>query len=105
MCPKKREEKTAEKKNAHKHPDHSSQISRCRRIKGQLGGIERMIESHMYCPDILIQIRAAGAALKALESNILEGHFHHCVKDAFESRDPSARQEKIDELMDLFRKG
>ena len=44
------------------HPNHRAEISRLKRIKGQLDGIERMIEEGRYCPDILVQTRAVTAA-------------------------------------------
>ena len=42
-----------------KHPCHKNQIASIRRIKGQIEGVERMINEGKYCIDILNQIKAA----------------------------------------------
>ena len=83
--------------------DHSGELKRMNRIKGQLSGVEKMIVEKRYCPEIVIQIKAVRAALKSLESNIIEGHMRHCVKDAIKSRDPVVVQEKIEEILFLMK--
>ena len=85
------------------YPDHSKEIIRINRIVGQMSGIQRMIEDRRYCPEILQQIKAAGAAIKALENKILEKHLRTCVKEAMLSKNPKEVEKKIDELMDLLR--
>lgn len=83
--------------------DHSAELKRLSRIKGQVEGIERMISERRYCPEIVQQIKAARAALKGLEASIIEGHVRHCVKDAIASRDAATIQEKIEEVIILFK--
>ena len=83
--------------------DHSGELKRINRIKGQVEGVERMIIDQRYCPEIVIQIKAIRAALKSLEANIVEGHMRHCVKDAIKSRDPIVVQEKIEEILFLMK--
>ncbi|MFZ3231522.1 MAG: metal-sensitive transcriptional regulator [Pseudobdellovibrio sp.] len=85
--------------------DHSSELKRLSRIKGQVSGIERMILEKRYCPEIVIQIKAARSALKSLEANILEGHLYHCVNVAIKSRDPKVIQEKLEEIVSLLKGG
>jgi DNA-binding FrmR family transcriptional regulator len=85
-----------------KHPDHSKEIVRLKRIKGQIEGVEKMIVNGRYCPDILMQIRAATAALKTVERSILGKHLKACVKDAMNSQNEKEIELKIDELMVLF---
>lgn len=87
------------------NPDHRKQISRLNRIIGQLNAVKRMIEENKYCPDILNQTSAARSAIKSLEATILESHLSHCVKDAFNSKNSREVNKKIEELIDLFRKG
>ncbi len=84
------------------HPDHSNEVVRLKRIKGQVDGIERMITERRYCPEILIQIRAATAALKTVERSILGKHLRACVKEAMSSHNEKEIDSKIDELMELF---
>ncbi len=89
-------------KASHAH-DHSSELRRLSRIKGQVEGVERMINEKRYCPEIVIQIKAIRSALRALEANIVEGHMRHCVTTAIKSRDPMIVQEKLEEIVLLMK--
>ena len=80
----------------------SSQVARLSRIEGQVRGISRMVEEDRYCIDILTQIRAVKAALSRVEQEILSDHLKHCVSDAFHGGSEKARQNKIDELIELL---
>lgn len=73
------------------------------RIAGQVQGIRRMIEEKKYCIDILTQIQAARAALRAVELKILQKHMEHCVSDAFASGSQKEAAEKIEELLKMMR--
>ena len=64
-----------------------------------------MIDERRYCPEILTQVQAASSALKSLASAILGSHLQHCVKDAMESKNQSETNKKIEEIIDLFKKG
>lgn len=84
------------------HPDHKAQLQRLNRIKGQVEGVGRMISEKRYCVDIMTQIRAARAALKSLEAEVLETHLKHCVIDAFNSKGMAQKNAKIKEIIELF---
>ena len=84
------------------HPDHSNLLPRLNRAQGQLGGIEKMIRERRYCVDILVQFRAAMAALRSLEIEVFKSHLEHCVSQALSSRDAGEAQKKIDELTELL---
>jgi DNA-binding FrmR family transcriptional regulator len=83
-------------------PDHAKEKKRLNRIKGQIDGIDRMIEEGRYCLDIIYQIRAATSALKALEKEVMVTHIKSCVTTAIESKDRNQSQEKIEEIMNFF---
>jgi len=70
--------------------------NRLRRIAGQIGGIERMVDEERYCIDILTQISAAQAAIDKVALALLDEHTRHCVVGA---ETPEAREEKTDEMM------
>jgi CsoR family transcriptional regulator, copper-sensing transcriptional repressor len=57
-------------------------LGRLARIKGQVGGIERMVEEDRYCIDVLTQISAIQAALDKVALGLLDGHVHTCVVGA-----------------------
>ena len=87
------------------HPDHTKEITRIKRIKGQLDGIQKMIERGEYCIAILNQTKAVSSAVHSLETALLEKHIQHCVSRALSSDyDTQDREKKIQELLSLFRK-
>lgn len=85
-----------------KHAVHNNCLGRLRRIEGQVRGIARMIEQERYCIDILTQIRAAQAALRRVEDEVLKDHMAHCVEGAIASGDKADQHAKLAELMDLL---
>lgn len=76
--------------------------ARLKRVEGQVAAIRRMLEADAYCVDVLVQISAARGALAKVGEEVLQRHVETCVADAFATGDTEARQEKIDELMDVF---
>ena len=80
--------------------EYTSLIHRLNRIEGQVRGIRGMVETSAYCPDILIQVAAANAALNAFSKELLAQHIRTCV-----ARDIRAgRDETIDELVATLQK-
>jgi CsoR family transcriptional regulator, copper-sensing transcriptional repressor len=70
-------------------------LARLARIKGQIRGIEGMVQDDRYCIDILTQISAAQAALDKVALGLLDGHAHTCVIGA----EPSQQDERTEEMM------
>ena len=79
------------------HPEQTKVklVNRLRRIEGQIRGISRMVESDVYCDDILSQITSVEAALGGVRKQLLEAHIRSCVVDQIEE----GRYQVIDELM------
>lgn len=98
---KKNTEKKTNTTLAHGHPDHSAHIKRLNRVKGQIEGIERMILDRRYCPDIIAQLKAASAGLRATEAEVLKGHLRGCVKSALAANDAFKAEEKIQEIIEM----
>jgi CsoR family transcriptional regulator, copper-sensing transcriptional repressor len=71
--------------------------NRLRRISGQIGGIERMVDEERYCIDILTQISAAQAAIDKVALALLDEHTRHCVVGA---ETAEAREAKTEEMME-----
>ena len=69
------------------------------RIAGQMEGVKKMIEQNRACPDILIQLKAIRAAVKAVESKILQKHLQCCIGESLSGED---KEEKIKELQELY---
>ena len=75
---------------------------RLRRIEGQVQGLQRMLDNDAYCVDILLQISAVQGALDQVQKLLLGRHIESCVTDALRSGSKSERQQKIEELLDVF---
>lgn len=88
----------------HQHPDHSEVLPRLNRAMGQINGVQKMISERRYCVDILIQLRAAIAALRNVEMDIFESHTQSCLVNALNSKDHRDAETKIKELMELLRR-
>ena len=71
-------------------------------IKGQVQGIQQMIEDEKYCVDILIQLSAVRAALGKVSAIVLKRHVESCVVSAIESGSEEKMAEKIEELVQVF---
>jgi CsoR family transcriptional regulator, copper-sensing transcriptional repressor len=70
-------------------------LDRLARIKGQVGGIERMVQDDRYCIDVLTQINAVQAALDKVGLGLLDGHTRTCVVGA----EAELQEERAAELM------
>lgn len=84
------------------YPAHNDQISRLNRVTGQLEGIKKMIEQNRACPDIMIQLKAVRAAVKAVESNILQKHLQCCIGESISGADKEVKIKELQELYDRF---
>jgi CsoR family transcriptional regulator, copper-sensing transcriptional repressor len=70
-------------------------LNRLRRIEGQVGGIERMVDEDRYCIDVLTQISAVQAALDKVALGLMDDHAPHCVVGGPDAK----KEERTEELM------
>jgi DNA-binding FrmR family transcriptional regulator len=54
-------------------------VVRLRKIKGQIEGIEKMMEADADCSDMLMQVVSARQALKSFSEKVLESHLRECI--------------------------
>jgi DNA-binding FrmR family transcriptional regulator len=80
-------------------------LKRLRRIEGQVGGIERMVEDDRYCIDVLTQISAVQAALDKVALGLLDEHAHHCVVGGPDSKKDERTEELMAAVGRLMRRG
>ena len=76
--------------------------ARLRRVAGQVGGIERMIDEGRYCIDILLQIAAIQGALSEVGRVVLANHIETCLAEALKSGNARERKAKVDEILDIL---
>lgn len=76
--------------------------TRLKKIEGQVRGITRMVEEGRYCIDILSQTRAITSGVKKVEEKIMYQHLHTCVAESMQSGNKNDKDQKIDEIMNIF---
>lgn len=75
-------------------------VNRLSRIEGQIRGIKGMLEKNAYCPDIIIQVAAANAALNSFNKELLAEHIKTCVAEDIRN----GNDDTIDELVTVLQK-
>lgn len=85
-----------------KAPTSKEQLQqRLKRLGGQVGGIEKMVEGDRYCVDILLQVSAARAAVDQIGLFVLTRHLGHGVDGSTCEGPPTdalTECEQLDEL-------
>lgn len=89
-----------ERKKERSPAEYKDLVNRLNRIEGQIRGIKKMVERSAYCPDILIQVAAANAALNSFNKELLSNHIKTCVKDDIRQ----GKDETVDELVKVFQR-
>lgn len=70
-------------------------VNRLNRIEGQIRGIKGMVESDIYCDDILNQVASVQAAMRSFGKVLLESHMKSCIVNSIENGETQI----IDELL------
>jgi len=76
-------------------------LKRLRQIEGQVRGLQKMVTEERYCADIMTQISAVQAALRAVGRELMRNHLEHCATKAIRGT-PDEASAMYDELMDLI---
>lgn len=69
-------------------------------IKGQLDGLQKMIDQDEYCMDLLNQSLAIQNSLKSLDAILFERHLTTHVSEQFKKEQKKA----VTELVNLFKR-
>lgn len=76
-------------------------INRVRRIRGQMEGVERMLEDEKACAEVMQVIAGVRGAVNGLMAEVVEDHVRMQV--AAESLSQKERDEGASELIDVLR--
>jgi len=76
-------------------------MTRLRRIEGQVRGLQKMVEEDRYCADVLTQISSVHEALRAVARELMRNHLKHCATHAIHHGGSKA-EKMYDELIDLM---
>jgi DNA-binding FrmR family transcriptional regulator len=72
-------------------------------IRGQVEGLQRMVEDDAYCVDVLTQLSAIHEALRGVGKQIVENHLRTCVTEQLQG-ESDEREQQYQELMDIIYK-
>ncbi|MDP1890734.1 MAG: metal-sensitive transcriptional regulator [Gemmatimonadaceae bacterium] len=78
-------------------------VTRLRRIEGQVRGLQKMVAEDRYCADILTQVSSVQEALRSVSRELMRNHLKHCAASAIRKGDEEA-EAMYDELVDLMHK-
>lgn len=70
-------------------------------IKGQLDGLQKMIEQDEYCVDLLTQSLAIQSSLKSLDGVLFERHLKTHVIEMIKNGE---EEKAVEELLKLFKR-
>lgn len=85
---------------SHLSHDNKKLISRLRRIKGQVEGVERALEADADCSEILRQIGSIRGAIAGLTNQVLKEHLRNHVVDA---STVSERERGAEEMLQVLK--
>ena len=81
----------------------SANLRRLRRLEGQIRGLQKMVETDRYCPDIMVQISAAQEALRTVGRELMRNHLRHCITKSVMAG-PDTANPMFEELLELIYK-
>ncbi len=67
--------------------------------KGQIEGMQKMVNENQYCIEISNQILATIAILKRINIEILDAHLHNCVLNATTNEEKEVKMNEISEVL------
>ncbi|TKT74917.1 metal/formaldehyde-sensitive transcriptional repressor [Aquamicrobium sp. LC103] len=86
----------------HLQKDNAKLVARVRRLRGQMEAIERALENHTPCGDILQLVASARGAINGLTIELVEDHIRHHVVNPDLDADP-ARAKGAADLIAVLR--
>ena len=86
---------------AHTVHEKTKLLARVRRIRGQVEGVERLLEEEKDCNLILQTIASCRGAMDSLMAEVMEGHIRSHIVDPKEKN--SERTDAIEQLIEVIR--
>ncbi|MBI4835087.1 MAG: metal-sensitive transcriptional regulator [Planctomycetes bacterium] len=77
-------------------------LSRLNRIKGQIAGVQRMVEEPRYCVDIINQITAIKRALDQVGLIVMKQHINTCVSSEIKKGHDTQKVNELIQTIDQF---
>jgi DNA-binding FrmR family transcriptional regulator len=88
------------------HHHHSSEekqalLRRLHKIAGQISAIERMVDEHTDCTEVLNQVISVRRALKSFAEVVIQQHTESCIAGA---SDPAEGRRRLKELSTVLKR-
>ncbi|MEZ5126075.1 MAG: metal-sensitive transcriptional regulator [Thermoleophilia bacterium] len=84
--------------------DSARLINRLRRVEGQCGGLQRMIEQGRSCDEVFTQLAATRAALDRVGVLLISLKMRECLSEEEGEPQQMAPHEAIERALDTFLK-
>ncbi len=84
--------------------DKQKLIKRLKIIEGQVRGLQDMLDSGVYCIDIITQASAVKQGISNVEDILLEQHLGHCLVNQIKAGKSKTATEEIIKVYRLKRK-
>src|SRR5688500_18755975 len=81
----------------------ANNLTRLRRIEGQVRGLQKMVDEDRYCADVLTQISSVHEALRSVARELMRNHLKHCAASALRGT-PEEAEAMYDELVEMMHK-
>ncbi len=75
---------------------------RLRRVEGQIGGVQRMIEKEKDCKEVVVQLSAIRSAVDRVIALVVAANLEKCVRE--EQLSDGDRRKLVQEAVDLLLK-
>ena len=92
---------TIKHSHTHTHTQTKAVLNRMARLIGHLESTKKMIEDGRDCSEVLIQLSAVDAAIKAVARIIIKDHIEHCIVEAIMEGDEQSIVE-LNKAIDQF---
>jgi len=89
--------------NHHHHSptEEKALRNRLRKVAGQIRAIEKMIDEHTDCSEVLTQVISARKALKSFAEVLIQQHAESCIAGA---SDPAEGRRRLKELSTVLKR-
>jgi CsoR family transcriptional regulator, copper-sensing transcriptional repressor len=79
-----------------------SNLTRLRRIEGQIRGLQKMVDEERYCADIIVQIASVQEALRGVSRSLMRNHLRHCATESIRKGNAEQAAAQYEELLELI---
>ncbi|HEY8922632.1 MAG TPA: metal-sensitive transcriptional regulator [Candidatus Limnocylindria bacterium] len=88
-----------------KHENNHQVQGQLRRIEAKVRGLQKMIDDHRYCVDVLTQINAVKEDLETVALLLMADHTEHCVAEVISGGDAGVKVRELNVAVERLLRG